>query len=47
MTGRKTDIDDEVKHGFGDYLQGRNDAIDNYTKPITAGAIELITIIIS
>ena len=43
MTGRKLDVDKEIKHGFGDYVQVHNDVIDNSTKPRTAGAIALMS----
>jgi hypothetical protein len=41
LSGRKIDVDKEIKHG--DYVQVHNDAIDNSTKPRTAGAIALMS----
>ena len=43
LSGRKIDVDKEIKHGFGDYVQVHNDVIDNSTKPRTAGAIALMS----
>ena len=43
LSGRKVDVDKEIKHGFGDYVQVHNDVIDNSTKPRTAGAIALMS----
>ena len=43
LTGRKLDVDNEMNHGFGDYVQVHNDVIDNSTKPRTAGAIALMS----
>ena len=43
LSGRKIDVDKEMKHGFGDYVQVHNDVIDNSTKPRTAGAIALMS----
>ena len=33
LTGRKIDVDREIKHGFGDYVQMHIDVIDISTKP--------------
>ena len=38
LSDRKTVVDKEIQHGFGDYVQVHNDVIDNSTKPRTAGA---------
>ena len=38
LSGRKVDVDKEIKHGFGDYVQVHTDVIDNSTKPRTVGA---------
>ena len=43
FSGRKIDVDKEIKHGFGDYVQVHNDVIDNSTKPRTSGAIALMS----
>ena len=43
LCGRKIDVDKEIKHGFGDYIQVHNDVIDNSTKPRTTGAIALMS----
>ena len=43
LSGRKIDVDKEIKHGFGDYVQVHNDVIDNSTKPRTSGAIALMS----
>ena len=43
LCGRKIDVDKEIKHGFGDYVQVHNDVIDNSTKPRTHGAIALMS----
>ena len=43
ISGRKIDVDKEIKHGFGDYVQVYNDVIDNSTKPRTAGAIAFMS----
>ena len=43
LSGRKIDVDKEIKHGFGDYVQVHNDVTDNSTKPRTAGAIGLLS----
>ena len=43
LSGRKIDVDKEIKHGFGDYVQVHNDVIDNSTKSRTAGAIALMS----
>ena len=43
LTGRKLDVDKEIKQSFGDYVQVHNDVIDNSTKPRTAGAIALMS----
>ena len=43
LTGRNLDVDKEIKHGFGDYVQVHNDVIDNSTKLRTAGAIALMS----
>ena len=43
LIGRKLDVDKEIKHGFGDYVQVHNNIIDNSTKPRTAGTIALMS----
>ena len=43
LSGRKIDVDKEIKHGFGEYVQVHNDIIDNSTKPRTSGAIALMS----
>ena len=42
LSGRKIDVDKEIKHGFGDYVQVHNDVIDNSMKSRTSGAIALM-----
>jgi hypothetical protein len=43
LTGRKLDVDKEIKHHFGDYVQVHNDVIDNSTKPRTVGVTALMS----
>ena len=33
LYGRKINVDKELKHGFGDYVQVHTDSVDNSTKP--------------
>ena len=43
LYGRKINVDKELKHGFGDYVQVHSDSIDNSNKSRTAGAIALMS----
>jgi hypothetical protein len=43
LFGRKLNVDKELKHGFGDYVQVHADNIDNSMKPRTQGAIALMS----
>ena len=43
LYGRKINVDKELKHGFGDYVQVHTDNIDNTNKARTAGAIALMS----
>lgn len=43
LYGRKVNVDKELKHGFGDYVQVHTDSINNSTKPRTHGAIALMS----
>ena len=43
LYGRKINVDKEIKHGFGDYVQVYSDSIDNSNKSRTAGAIALMS----
>ena len=43
LYGRKINVDKELKHGFGDYVQVHTDNIDNSNKPRTQGAISLMS----
>jgi hypothetical protein len=35
--GRKLNVDKEMEHGFGDYVQVHADVVDNSLKPRTQG----------
>ena len=43
LYGRKINVDKELKHGFGDYVQVHSDNIDNSNKARTSGAIALMS----
>ena len=43
LYGRKLNVDKEMKHGFGDYVQVHADVVDNSLKPRTQGAIALMS----
>ena len=43
LYGRKINVDKELKHGFGDYVQVHSDNIDNTNKFRTSGAIALMS----
>jgi Reverse transcriptase (RNA-dependent DNA polymerase) len=43
LFGRKIDVEKELKHGFGDYVQVHADTVDNSMKPRTQGAIALMS----
>ena len=43
LYGRKMNVDKELKHGFGDYVQVHSDNIDNSNKARTSGAIALMS----
>ena len=43
LYGRKINVDKELKHGFGDYVQVHTDSVDNSTKPRSQAAIALVS----
>jgi hypothetical protein len=43
LYGRKVDVDKELKHGFGDYVQVHTATLDNTMQPRTSGAIALMS----
>ena len=43
LYGRKINVDKELKHGFGDYVQVHSDNIDNSNKARTSGAVALMS----
>ena len=43
LYGRNINVDKELKHGFGDYVQVHSDNIDNSNKSRTSGAIALMS----
>ena len=43
LYGRKINVDKELKHGFGDYVQVHTDSVDNSNRPRTQGAIALMS----
>ena len=43
LYGRKINVDKELKHGFGDYVQVHTNSVDNSTKPRSQAAIALVS----
>ena len=43
LYGRKVNVDKELKHGFGDYVQVHTATLDNTMQPRTSGAIALMS----
>ena len=43
LYGRKINVDKELKHGFGDYVQVHTDSVDNSNKPESQAAIALVS----
>ena len=43
LYGRKINVDKELKHGFGDYVQVHSDNMNNSNKARTSGAIALMS----
>ena len=43
LYGRKINVDKELKHGFGDYIEVHSDNIDNSNKARNFGAIALMS----
>ena len=43
LYGRKINVDKELKHGIGDYVQVHSDNIDNINEARTSGAIALMS----
>ena len=43
LYGRKINVDKELKHSFGDYVQVHTDSVDNSNKPRSQAAIALVS----
>ena len=43
LYGRKINVEKELKHGFGDYVQVHTDSVDNSNKPRSQAAIALVS----
>ena len=43
LYGRKINVEKELKHGFGDYVQVHTDSVDNSNKPRTQAAVALVS----
>ena len=43
LYGRKIDVDKELKHGFGEYVQVHTDSVDNSNKPRSQAAVALVS----